>query len=165
MTLFVDGDVLGETRLNAVVYPSDVTYPMVRWESSDEQVVVVDGYGNLTARRPGSAIVTATSGDFSFSARVTVISLVTRIELSHTDVNLNIRGSMRDSLWLRSGIFPHNASDRRLIWSSSNPVVASVDGTGVVTAGSSGSAVITVTSHDGRVTQSVSVTVRCFCYG
>ena len=65
----------GDTRqLLATVYPSDVTNGSVAWSASND-CVSVDEYGNLTARKAGTAVVTATTMDgtnLSTSCHVTV---------------------------------------------------------------------------------------------
>lgn len=56
-------------------------------------------------------------------------------------------------------IFPDNASDQTVSWSSSDTTVASVAATGLVTANKPGSATITVTTRDGNESATCSVTV------
>ena len=56
-------------------------------------------------------------------------------------------------------VSPANATNRAVTWSSSNPAVATVNATGVVTAVSAGTATITVTTVDGNRTASCTVTV------
>ena len=50
---------------------------------------------------------------------------------------------------LRATVYPENASHKKLLWTSSDPEVATVDGDGVVTPVSNGNAVITAHSTDG----------------
>lgn len=59
---------------------------------------------------------------------------------------------------LTATLLPENATYKKVTWESSNPSVASVSATGLVTAKSGGKATITVTAHDGK-TASVTVTV------
>jgi uncharacterized protein YjdB len=56
-------------------------------------------------------------------------------------------------------IVPANASNRAVIWSSSNPNIAAVSNQGLVTAVGKGTASITVTTVDGGKTDSCTVTV------
>ncbi|MDO6811328.1 Ig-like domain-containing protein, partial [Zobellia galactanivorans] len=51
---------------------------------------------------------------------------------------------------LTATVLPANASNPSVNWSSSNPAVATVNGTGRVTGVSAGSAIITVTTQDGN---------------
>jgi len=57
-------------------------------------------------------------------------------------------------------VSPENATDKGLIWESSNENVVTVDG-GMVTAVKEGSATVTVTTADGNFTDSCEITVLC----
>lgn len=57
-------------------------------------------------------------------------------------------------------VYPANATDTGVSWTSSNPTVATVDENGVVTALTTGTTIITVTSNDGGFTDKCTVNVR-----
>ena len=57
-------------------------------------------------------------------------------------------------------VAPANATNQTVLWESSNPNVASVTETGVVSGNAIGTAIITATTEDGDFTQSVRVTVQ-----
>ena len=56
------------------------------------------------------------------------------------------------TIQLAATVLPENSNNQVVSWTSSNPVVASVDGNGLVTAMSAGTATITVTTQDGGKT-------------
>lgn len=60
---------------------------------------------------------------------------------------------------LNACVLPHTATDRSVVWTSSDENVAKVDGKGYVTTIKSGEAVITATSSDGGFTAECMVTV------
>ena len=64
-----------------------------------------------------------------------------------------------DSNSLKATVFPGNADNRKVIWSTNDASVAIISAAGKVTAISSGTAVITVTTEDGGYTASCTVTV------
>ncbi|MCI1944763.1 Ig-like domain-containing protein [Clostridium luticellarii] len=64
-----------------------------------------------------------------------------------------------DTDTLTAAATPDNATDKNVIWSSSDETVAAVDSNGKVTALKAGTAVITVTTEDGQKTASCTVTV------
>ncbi len=66
-----------------------------------------------------------------------------------------------ETLQLRATVLPHEAYDKSVAWASSNPGVATVDGNGLVTAMSVGTATITAMTTDGsNLSASCNVTVR-----
>ena len=77
--------------------------------------------------------------------------------VSFTESTLNLE--VGDSYSLTAVISPDKATDQSLLWSSDNDAVVSVDADGKITALSGGSAVITVTTHDGGYTANCSISV------
>lgn len=64
---------VGKTKKITVTYnPTTATNRIVKWTSSDESVVTVDNAGNITAKKEGSAIITAVSEDGNKKATCTV---------------------------------------------------------------------------------------------
>ena len=132
----------------------------VTWTSGNTEVASVTDEGLVTARKNGSAVVTAVSGQFHANATVTVSQAVARIEvapasvtLTKTDGSLRVDAVVKD----RNGNLVPNA---RLVWISSDPFVVSVNALGVLEAQSNGNARITVSSGD--VSASLEVTVSGF---
>ena len=80
---------------------------------------------------------------------------VTGVTLNKTSLNL-VEGS---SETLTATVSPDNATNKAVSWKSSDASIASVDGTGKVTAVKAGSATITVTTTDGSKTATCSVSV------
>ena len=79
---------------------------------------------------------------------------ITEISLSKASLNLNFG----DSVTIDYTIDPENASDVKLVWSSSDESVATVDEEGKVTAVGGGTCTITATAQDKTASLSVSVT-------
>lgn len=67
---------------------------------------------------------------------------VTGVTLNHDNLSLNAG----EKSAISATVHPDNATDKVVIWTSSNPLVASVDANGVVTALSEGTAEITATT-------------------
>ena len=80
---------------------------------------------------------------------------VTGVSLNKTSLSLVEGGSES----LTATISPDNATNKAVSWKSSDTGVATVDGSGKVTAVKAGSATITVTTTDGGKTATCSVTV------
>ncbi|MGG1554212.1 Ig-like domain-containing protein [Paenibacillus ferrarius] len=76
---------------------------------------------------------------------VSIVKLpVTAIQATPANLSLEPGGSGQ----IEVTVMPADATDRRILWSTSNPAVATVTDTGLVTAVASGTAVITVVSLD-----------------
>ena len=80
---------------------------------------------------------------------------VTGVTMSRSELSLERRAAVQ----LTAQVAPENATNQRVSWSSSDPSVAPVSSTGLVTAKAEGTAVITVTTSDGGYTASCTVTV------
>lgn len=148
-------------KLLAEIEPSDATYKEVDWTSSDESIVSVDSYGNVTALKAGVALVTATARESGKKDACSI--LVEKKIVAVTSVTLNkklltiIKG---ESDYLTAEVIPSDATNKALIWKSSNPEVASVDSNGKITAHEIGTSIITVTTEDGAKTAQCEVTVE-----
>ncbi len=110
--------------------------------------------GNATANEEVSAI-----GNFSWtqSSNCSVTNVpVTGVTIAPTTVTLGVGATQQ----LTPTVAPANATNKNVTYSSSNTGVATVNGSGLVTAVSSGSATITVTTQDGAKTASSAITVN-----
>lgn len=81
---------------------------------------------------------------------------VTSVSLNKTSETITTAGG---TLQLTATVYPANASDRRVSWSTNNASVVTVDTTGKVTAKGNGTATITVTTADGGKTATATITV------
>lgn len=81
---------------------------------------------------------------------------VNNITVSPTSLEMEIG----DTKTVSATIYPSNATNRNVSWRSTYPSVATVSGTGKVTAVSAGTASIIATSEDGGLTASCQVTVK-----
>ncbi len=152
---------LNETKLlTATITPTDATIKELTWSSDNEQVATVDQKGNVKGVKAGTANITATAKDGSkvkASTKVTVKSAnipLTGISVSPANKTLDIG----ESVDLIITFNPSNATNQKITITSNSECVA-INGT-TVTAKSAGSAVITVTSEEGKYTGSCKITVN-----
>ena len=151
----------GMVTLTATVSPSDATNKGVTWSSDDETVATVEN-GVVTAVGEGTATITVITDDGNHTAtcEVTVTEdtiEVTGVTLDNSEMTLYTDGRTGE---LTATVSPSNATNKGVTWGSSNPSVATVDENGVVTPVSAGTATITVTTVDGGLTASCTVTVK-----
>ncbi len=147
--------------LTATVLPSNASNKNVAWSSSNTSIATVSSTGRVTAISPGSAtiIVTTENGGKTASCRVTVTQPVTSVSLNKSNLSMTVG----DSETLIATVLPSNATDKSITWSSSNTAVATVSSSGLVTAKSTGTAMITVTTKDGNMVASCSVSIIDSC--
>ena len=143
-----------KATLTATVKPSDATDPTVTWKSSNEKVMTVYD-GIVTAVKAGTATVTATAGDQSATCEVQVAAYVavTKVTLDRNKITINAG----DSETITATVLPDNATDKTVIWTSSDDDIATVKD-GKVTGVSEGTATITATA--GEKSASCTVTVK-----
>ena len=77
------------------------------------------------------------------------------VSLNKSALSLMVGGSRQ----LKAMVSPIGAIDKTVSWSSDRTDIATVDSEGIITAVSTGSAIITVTTNDGNLTATCSVTV------
>lgn len=148
----------GQTQqLTATVAPSSASNKSVSWSSSNNSVATVNSSGLVTAKAAGNADITVTTADGNYKAvcKVTVRVPVTGVSLSQTELSL-IKGSTEQLL---ATVFPADASNKTISWTTTDKSVASVSSTGLVTAVGGGTATITATTADGSYTDVCKVTV------
>lgn len=92
-----------------------------------------------------SATVRVAVGDQTVSCTVTVVQPVTGISLNRSSLSLDAFAEYA----LTASVYPSNAVDKSVEWTSSDETVAIVSQNGKVTPLSKGTAVITVKAKDG----------------
>lgn len=145
--------------LTATVYPSNATNKNVTWTSSDPSVATVNN-GIVKAVKAGTTTIKVTTTDGSKTAECQVV--VKAKTVSVTSVTLN-RSSLTmtedDSGTLTATVYPSNATNKNVAWTSSDPSVATVND-GSVRALKAGKATIKVTTADGSKTAECQVIVK-----
>ena len=136
-------------QMDATVSPPTATTKDLIWSSSDTSVAIVDGYGLVNAVSPGQCFVMASAVDGSnISASCVVTVKPVLIESIHLDTP-GWKGVKGDCFQIIATISPEDATDKTLIWTSSDGSVANVDVTGMVTAVGVGECLITASAADG----------------
>ncbi len=153
------GDVSGVSLVDESL--SDVV-PGQDWSSDNPAVATVVG-GIITAVGEGTATIkcTVTREDiepFDLTCTVTVIQNVIPVEsimLSSTALTLDVG---TESI-ISSVVLPTDATDKTVIWTSSDPTIATVTG-GIIRGISAGTAEIKASSADGLVSSTCMVIVN-----
>ena len=147
-------------QLNLSVTPENFT-DTVTWKSTDEKVATISDSGEVKAVGAGTATIKVVVGDISATCQVTVLQPVTGIRLNKSSLTMDAL----DTFQLTASASPDNAYDKRILWSSSDPTIVSVDENGLVTALKKGKATITAAAMDGSgVKSTCKVTVSNTAY-
>jgi uncharacterized protein YjdB len=148
--------VMERDTLLATILPSDASDKRLEWQSDNPTIASVDG-GRVSALKAGSALVSVKTvdGGFLASCRYTILQPVTGLVLNREKMTLNV--NQTDTLL--ATVLPSDASNRNLVWSSDQPLVASVVN-GVVKGLKAGQAVITVKTVDGGFSAQCLLTVH-----
>ena len=147
----------GETfSLVATVLPKDAEYDGVMWASSNASVASVNS-GTVTAVKEGTATITASAGGKSSTCTVKVsakVVTVTSITLDKTSLSMQVG----ETETITATVNPDNASDKSVVWGSSDVSVATVSD-GTITAKKSGEAIISAKSGSCIAKCKVTITV------
>jgi uncharacterized protein YjdB len=134
----------------------------ITWQSSNNAIATVGTTGLVFAVTPGTATITGTSGSVSGVAHVTVSLVPVRrvtltpdaLSFTQGDAGTQLTVELLDSI---GGVL--SQAGRPITFTSNNSGVASVSGTGFVTPGGPGQAVITATATGTGVSTTATVTV------
>lgn len=134
------------------ILPEDATNTTESYESSNAEIVAVDGSGAVKALKPGLAMITISVGGKHTHFEVKVEAKKVPVE------SVTLPAELADGVTLKIGetldiagkaiITPENATERTESYSSSVPMIASVSEEGVVTAIAIGETTITITVGD-----------------
>lgn len=133
--------------ITATIYPADATTKELSWSSSNANIATVSN-GVITGKSAGTAVITCLTKDGSKKSAkctVTVKQGVASIQLNKTNTTLGVGNTIQ----LTANVLPNNASNKSVVWSSSNHSVASVSATGQVKGVGAGTATIICQSNDG----------------
>ncbi|MEP1778740.1 Ig-like domain-containing protein [Reichenbachiella sp.] len=172
---------IGQTfQLAATIAPEDATEKELIWsvefpsegksnETAPSDIATVSEEGLVTAVSPGevNVVVKTKDGDFTASTSVVISGIpATGVTLNQNEANLEVG----ETVQLTATIAPENATEKGVTWSVAFPSasknnevaptdIATVTETGLVTAVSAGSVVVTVTTTDGEFTASASISI------
>lgn len=137
--------------------PTNVTNQTLTWTSDNVNVAAVDSSGKITAKAQGTAAVTAKTADGK-----TAICSVTVSNISVTGITMKSSTTIAvgSSETLAAAIAPSNATNKTIMWSSSDTSVATVDNTGKVTGAAVGVATVSASTADGNKTAVCKVVVE-----
>ncbi len=127
------------------------------WSSDNKKVANVDNDGVVTAINAGTATIIAKVGNISLKCKVKVNEIpVSYIEFSETTINVNVGQKQK----LNAIIYPENATNKKIIWESSDNSILKVDNSGNIEGIKIGKAEITARAENETATCTVLVSKK-----
>ncbi len=137
---------------------SPTTTPV--WSSDNSSVASVTSAGVVTAGNTTSVTtIRATANGINRSCLVNVVAPVVPVSGVSLDRNAVTLLSGGNQTTLIANVFPSNATNKTVIWSSSNASIATVSA-GVITSNNPGSCIITAITSDGGYSATCTLTVE-----
>ena len=120
----------------------------VTYKTSNKKIVTVNAKGKITAKKKGTAkiyVISKANKKKKCTITVTVGTPVTKVKLNKTKSTMTVGKKQT----LKATVTPKKASNKAVVWKSSNKKVATVTSKGVVKAKKAGTVTITATAKDG----------------
>ena len=149
-----------KTKVSVTIKPDNYPNKDVTWTTSDSDVAEVDENGVVTTKKVGTVTITATlKSDATVTSSTTIAVEAVKVNkitiTGYTQEYLEVGGN---NVTLGTTIEPEDAVNKDIIWSSSNPEVATVEN-GVVTAVAQGTTTITAQNEVSGVYGTQKITV------
>lgn len=138
--------------LSYTIAPSDAGNKLVSFTSNNPAVATVNSNGQITAISAGTATITCKAKDGSgktASCKVTVTNPVVKVK----KLTLNKKSALLmkgKTLTLKATVTPANATNKKVVYTTSNSSVATVSSKGVVKAKATGIVTITCKAKGGN---------------
>ena len=147
-------------KLIVNINPVELSSSKLTWKSSDPNIVTVDSDGVVRGINIGKATITVTSSNGKTATCIVEVTKdnvnVKKIKLTPTKAIIEV-GTLTQ---IKTVIEPENATNRDLIWESSDSNIAIVDSNGVVKGISVGTVTITAKTKDGKVIATTTISVN-----
>ena len=148
-------------ELDAEILPENAVNKAVNWHSADANIAKVNSEGSVQGITEGNTFIYVESLDngikdsIELTVHGTLQIPVSAIQLSK--LSLYLEEGETDTI--KAIITPENASDKTILWSSSDDLIVNVNN-GIIQAVREGSAVITAKSNSSGLTATCAITVH-----
>ena len=137
----------GTIQLTPGYAPENATRQQVTWVSANEQIATVDENGVVTGLKRGTARITATAADGSnirANISVQVTQSAEEITLDKPELTIDVG---RNAV-VKATVLPKDTNNKKVVWSSSDESIATVDKQGRIKAVALGDCEITCASEE-----------------
>ncbi|MGN1216457.1 MAG: Ig domain-containing protein [Phocaeicola sp.] len=144
---------IGEkVQLIATITPNNCTDKSVSWKSSNENIAIVNSKGCVVGVNEGHCAVTVMVNDGSNKSASCILS-VYKPSVAVESISFHSDGDtlmVGDTLMLIADILPQNATNKNLVWTSSDNNVATVDNGKVQAVGKGLATIVAMAEDDNR---------------
>lgn len=144
-------------EISTSIEPSNYTVSNLQWVSSNPEIINVEN-GIITTLNEGESTIYVINDNGVKSNEILVHSIVKIKELTLSKETLKINVGKSETLL--ATITPENATNKNLIWKSSNDDIASVDENGTVTGNNVGECIVSVSSNDESIIAECKINVN-----
>ncbi|PKM95149.1 MAG: hypothetical protein CVU84_07450 [Firmicutes bacterium HGW-Firmicutes-1] len=132
----------GNQLLFVTPIPINATNQTINYSSSNESIATINGLGRITAVSEGYTTISVVCGSVirSFQLSVEKEKVITASEIDMGDYKAEMTEGDKQNIY--ASIFPSNASNLTIIYSSSNTKVATINSMGRITALKTGTTII-----------------------
>ncbi len=144
--------------LGAKTLPLNVSDNRLVYKVSDPSIAEINKEGMVFGHKRGTCTVTVKSVDVGYykTGVINVLQAVENLKIEQHSVEMNVKDKKR----LFVQVYPMNADNKKINWSSSDNTVAEIDSLGDVTAKKAGMVWIKAISEDNfKATDSCNITV------
>ena len=160
-TLIRTGSIGYETRIDVTYYPENTEIKGVVWMSEETDIAYVDQEGKVSVRSNGETTLTAAVGTAKATCKVVCDpdEFISYIFFEYDSETPWIH-DINDELVPDVRIYPSRFSDTKLLWTSSDESIATVDQNGVVKGRKNGQVTITAKDPEGEAKATCDVRVH-----
>lgn len=133
--------------LKPVLTPANATHRYLEWTTSNASIATVSN-GVVTCKKAGTVVITASNGILSKDVIITIKDVNPSLITIENGESLKLE--LGEKRYLVKKIVPSNATNQKVSWTSSNTKIVSVNSNGLISAKSRGTAVVTVTTINGK---------------
>jgi uncharacterized protein YjdB len=150
---------VGEQVKGTVTFmPTNTTEKAVLWTSTDNSIASVDAYGNITAKKPGTVTIRVQNfeGTLFDEITITVVQPVGSVNITETNILVPL-SEVPTTIAVTVG--PESATNKTLIWETSNSDVAYINEEGKLVTVAYGTAILRATAEFTNIYDEVVVSV------
>lgn len=145
------------------VTPINATNPIVTWSSNNPSIATVDEIGQVTAIALGQATIMASINDGALIAQSNIEVLEVAAPVEVTNIQITPKDMLlgpTQVVQMQATISPTDATNKAVLWTSTDPSIAAIDENGLLTAGLPGEVQIIGTTEDGTLSDTSTITVE-----